>query len=376
MPSCFISYSWDSDEHQRWVRGLAGQLRLHGIDAHFDQFELKAGSDLTAYMEQMVRGCDYVILVCTPNYADRADRGVGGVGYEKTIVTGEIYTGRARPHKFVPLLRAGNAKLALPSYLSTKLFIDFREDAAFAPKLEELLRLLHGKPAFTAPSLGDAPNFAPPEGHERIELPHRGDESVWSELAIFFEPFDVVGSDAEVTNRYGDVWTIGESRGWCGEVSNGFYRLSNASDPTGVHFIYLRVVNDDTGPIDLSDSPVSVEVRTANEESPMSCAGLIYRFDGSDYIAFAVRHDGYSVWRRDANGVSKLVGESSPVIRTEGFNKLGIVGRGPKLDLYINDVRIRSVSDTGLSKGDPGIVAIGMGQFDFDNVAIYGRPPS
>ena len=32
MPTAFISYSWESDEHRDWVRGLATDLRARGVD--------------------------------------------------------------------------------------------------------------------------------------------------------------------------------------------------------------------------------------------------------------------------------------------------------------------------------------------------------
>ncbi|MCA9710484.1 MAG: toll/interleukin-1 receptor domain-containing protein, partial [Myxococcales bacterium] len=35
----FISYSHESDEHQRRVLGLANQLRKDGLDARLDQYE-------------------------------------------------------------------------------------------------------------------------------------------------------------------------------------------------------------------------------------------------------------------------------------------------------------------------------------------------
>jgi formylglycine-generating enzyme required for sulfatase activity len=97
--------------------------------------------------------------VCTPNFAQKADAGVGGVGYEKAIVTGEIFAGEARETKFVPLLRGGDAKESLPSYLKSRLFVDFREDAFFESKLEELLRHFYGEPLYPPPPIGPRPRF-------------------------------------------------------------------------------------------------------------------------------------------------------------------------------------------------------------------------
>lgn len=115
-PRCFISYSWDNEQHQGWVRKLATRLRECGVDALLDQFHCPPGMDLAKFMDKSVRESSYVVLVCTPNFAKKADAGVGGVGYEKTIVTGEIFSGEAKETKFVPVLREGKAKESLPGY--------------------------------------------------------------------------------------------------------------------------------------------------------------------------------------------------------------------------------------------------------------------
>jgi formylglycine-generating enzyme required for sulfatase activity len=159
FPRCFISYSWDSDQHREWVRKLATRLRACGVDAILDQFHCAPGTDLTKFMEKSVRESSYVILVCTPNFCIKADAGVGGVGYEKAIVTGELFHGEAQETKFVPVLREGNAKESLPSYLKSRLFIDFREDDQFEVRLEELLRHFHGKPLYPLPPIGPIPDF-------------------------------------------------------------------------------------------------------------------------------------------------------------------------------------------------------------------------
>jgi formylglycine-generating enzyme required for sulfatase activity len=156
---CFISYSWDSEPHRAWVRKLATRLCESGIDAILDQFDCSPGADLTKFMEKSVRESNFVLLVCTPNFAQKADAGIGGVGYEKAIVTGEIFAGEARETKFVPLLREGDAKESLPSYLKSRLFVDFRDDAVFENRLEELLRHFYGEPLYRKPPIGPRPKF-------------------------------------------------------------------------------------------------------------------------------------------------------------------------------------------------------------------------
>ena len=127
-------------------------LRQHVSELEKSQLEYER-------MEKAVRESKFVLLVCTPTFAQKADDGVGGVGYEKEIVTGEIFAGEARETKFVPLLREGDAKESLPSYLKSRLLIDFREDGLFEAQLEELLRHFHGEPLYPLPAIGTKPDF-------------------------------------------------------------------------------------------------------------------------------------------------------------------------------------------------------------------------
>src|SRR2546428_139322 len=95
-------------------------------------------------------------MVCTPVYAEKANAGMGGTGYEKQIVKGEMLQG-ASSSKFIPLLRKGSQKDALPSFLKSKYYIDFRKDAEFGAKLKDLLHQLHKVPKYSRPSLGQSP---------------------------------------------------------------------------------------------------------------------------------------------------------------------------------------------------------------------------
>ena len=158
-PTCFISYSWDSDEHSTWVRALAERLQENGVQVLLDQWDLTPGSDLLAYMETSIRASDFVLLVCTPQFAQKADLGRGGVGYEKSIVTGEIFSRGRSSKEFIPLLRSGGPSASLPSYLMSKVFIDFRNETQFASAFEQLLRHIHQAPRFLRPALGTPPSL-------------------------------------------------------------------------------------------------------------------------------------------------------------------------------------------------------------------------
>ena len=159
-PTCFISYSWENDEHKDWVRVLATELQHKGIETKLDQWDCHLGMDLTKYMETCVRDSDFVLLICTPKFCKKANTGQGGVGYEKNIVTGEIFEGISSSKKFVPILRKGSPIDSLPSYLRSRIFIDFRDDNTFDLNIDELIRHLYNSPKYKRPLLGEKPNLS------------------------------------------------------------------------------------------------------------------------------------------------------------------------------------------------------------------------
>ena len=83
----FISYSWEEDAHQQWVREFADRLLADGIDATIDQYDASLGDRLPHFMEQSITTADYVLIICTPLYKKKADNRKGGVGYEGHIIS-------------------------------------------------------------------------------------------------------------------------------------------------------------------------------------------------------------------------------------------------------------------------------------------------
>ncbi len=144
LKSVFLSYSWDSEAHTVWVARLGDALRGAGLDVRLDQVDLRPGSDLTKYMETAVRESDYVLLICTPGFAQRSDARIGGVGYEHGLVTGEIFSGVAETEKFIPILRGDPAE-SIPSFLRSRKWVDFREEPMFDARVAELISsICHG----------------------------------------------------------------------------------------------------------------------------------------------------------------------------------------------------------------------------------------
>lgn len=157
-PVAFISYSWDSDTHKDWVFNLANRLQgKDGVQIILDQWHLPAGHDKAIFMEKSVTRSDFVILICTPDYARKADSRVGGVGYEATIITGELAENISQG-KFIPVLRQGEWKSSLPVWIKTKSGIDLRNNPYSDDQYEDLLRALHNEPR-KPPPVGPKPDF-------------------------------------------------------------------------------------------------------------------------------------------------------------------------------------------------------------------------
>jgi hypothetical protein len=156
-PKVFISYSHDSPDHKKWVANLAIRLRQNGVDATLDQWDLFPGEDVPAFMEKHLPECDYALLICTKRYVEKANAGHGGVGYEKMIVTSEMVR-RMDIGKFIPIIRQAGTH-EVPTFIKTKLFLDFSIDGDFEVVFDELLRTVFRSAIQTKPPLGSPPSI-------------------------------------------------------------------------------------------------------------------------------------------------------------------------------------------------------------------------
>jgi hypothetical protein len=155
-PTAFISYSHDSQEHKQWVLDLALRLRGTGIDASLDQWDLAPGNDLAHFMEQRIASSDRILMICTERYVGKANAGSGGVGYEKMIVTAALLQ-NIDSKKIIPIVRQTAGQPLLPTFLSSKLYIDLSSQDQFEANFDNLLRELHNAPLFKKPALGANP---------------------------------------------------------------------------------------------------------------------------------------------------------------------------------------------------------------------------
>lgn len=169
-PVVFVSYSHDSPDHKRWVAYLATVLRENGIDVILDQWDLGLGDDLALFIEKGLKESERVLVICTDEYNRKADAGIGGVGYEKMIVTADLLK-NISSNKFIPVIREVAGKDKTPVCLSTRAYIDLTGFAegdlkAGSTKIDELLRELHNIPRGGKPPIGKNPFAVLPLGGE------------------------------------------------------------------------------------------------------------------------------------------------------------------------------------------------------------------
>jgi TIR domain len=182
-PRVFISYSHDSAEHKKWVLDFATTLRSRGIDAILDQWDLKPGDDLPQFMEQNLAAADHAIMVCTKRYVRKANAGEGGVGYEKMIMTSSSLS-KISANKVIPIVRE-KGDPATPTFLATKLYIDFAKDSEIEFSLDDLLRHLLNAPLYQKPKIGDDP-FRPLD-KVRPDKTSDGVRDVMTDVATVYE---------------------------------------------------------------------------------------------------------------------------------------------------------------------------------------------
>jgi len=170
-PKLFISYSWSSVNHEKFVLQIASELRESGVDVILDKWDLKEGHDSHKFMERMVtdKTIKKVVIISDKIYADKADDRSGGVGTEAQIISGEIYS-QSEQDKFVVVVTEKDEKGRpyVPTYYKSRIHIDLSEQDTYGENFERLLRWIYDKPLYLKPEIGKEPSFLDDE--ERLTL--------------------------------------------------------------------------------------------------------------------------------------------------------------------------------------------------------------
>ena len=170
----FISYSWTTPRHEKWVLDLAERLVDKGVDVVLDKWDLSEGQDKYAFMEKMVQdeSIDKVLIICKKEYKEKADDRQGGVGTETQIITPMLYS-RAEETKFIPIIaQIGEKEFDeyMPHYLKSRIGIVMSSDESYMEGFERLLRAIYDKPMFVKPKKGKKPSFLEAESRVTSRL--------------------------------------------------------------------------------------------------------------------------------------------------------------------------------------------------------------
>jgi hypothetical protein len=193
-PRVFISYTWNNSEgegHEEWVIELCTELVANGVDVTLDKWAIRPGESVTAFMEQGVEEADFVLVICTPEFAKKSNYRRGGVGYEQQVVSGSLLSGSPRS-KFVPLLRKGTDNLgpecAIPLHFRGTLFIDFRRPEQRAESFKTLLHTIYERPRNPRPKIGKNPFL------EKMDAVQDSSDEVSDISVLLSEEFIPIGS--------------------------------------------------------------------------------------------------------------------------------------------------------------------------------------
>ncbi len=163
-PIVFISYSWDGEAHEEWVRELAERLSQAGIDVLLDQY-LRAGEDIAQFVLKSINKAKRILVIGTPQYGEKARNQKGGVGFERSVISSNLFF-RINTNRFIPILREGSMEESFPIELSTRKGIFMNDDSQFEKKLEELVREIYNTPKVQRPPLGSKPDFTKKEDYD------------------------------------------------------------------------------------------------------------------------------------------------------------------------------------------------------------------
>lgn len=152
MKEIFISYSYDSQEHEDWVKELAIKLEeFADFNVKFDKFDLTVYSEKNKYMEDGVFNSDTIIVIASENYVKKANERTAGVGIETSMIAARHWEeiSKTNKSKIIVLLRS-NKSQQLPNYLTSKIRLNF-DSAKYDIKFKELLKYLKEEPLVERP---------------------------------------------------------------------------------------------------------------------------------------------------------------------------------------------------------------------------------
>ena len=145
----FTSYSWDNEEHKKWVAKLTNDLRSkYGFEATCDT--IRGDGELDTMIVDGITKSDKIIVVITPDYTYKAENYIGGVGKETKLLHTRFFKD---DKSIVPILKV---KTKTPAYLDSVPYIDFTV-GNYNDNLNELVKRLNNETMYKAETVSQNP---------------------------------------------------------------------------------------------------------------------------------------------------------------------------------------------------------------------------
>jgi hypothetical protein len=347
-------------EDRELAEALASKLVMdRGIAVFYDKYEKASlwGKDLYTYLADLYQNqAEYCVMLLSKHYAEKL-----WTNHERKAAQTRAFQ---ENKEYILPIRLDDTEI--PGILSTIGYLNWQEET-----VDTIANAIVAKLQLQSP--------APRTGSLLRNKPIIKSPISWDELQpLHFESFDEVDADTDdletLKEKLNEVWLPYQEEIWSATISDGVYKLTNKTEVTAVKYKYLRIDNND-----MAEYPVSVEIKTDLAMGTfLSGGGLIYRYDreSKDYYVFSLsKGDKFSFYIRQGGVYTPLYSGRSEYIQPDKFNKLAIFSKEFTFSLFINDHLVKTIRDSAFSTGDIGIVAMGMGEFFFDNLTVYELVP-
>ena len=155
-PIVFISYSHDDLKHMDWVLKLASNVRSDGVDVILDQWDLRLGKDIRLFIDKWVSASKLVLCICSEQYVQKVNSATSGAGYEGMKISTPLLSNANLEH-VIPIIRNNYSQHKVPSFLESKIYIDFSNDNEYKFSYNKLLERIYDEDLKKKPPLGKNP---------------------------------------------------------------------------------------------------------------------------------------------------------------------------------------------------------------------------
>jgi hypothetical protein len=134
----FVSYSWDSLEHEEKVLAFTDFLRKSGFHAEMDKMlsQNETAIDFIKMMHSVMINYQKVIIVLSNGYKEKAEKFKGGVGEEYNLIIKDI---KNNPRKYVLVSFEGLSDEIIPLGLKGREVVDMQKQSAKENLFSKLL---------------------------------------------------------------------------------------------------------------------------------------------------------------------------------------------------------------------------------------------